>query len=304
MGPIQTSPSPLSILLLDKSEEPFETLLTRAGEILNIQLTDEPSCYAKLFENSAVSNPFVPLDEWALKWLLKRFQEDTSQQDSLCLSPRAWSLIQALIVRIPISVTARLIRMHNFTSILHKTLQYLEHCVAPKKDLPVSTERGESTFKESPANVDSSSGTVDNVSPKIRSKKRKRETRETLIVHPVKSTITGIIALFGSVCDVVKCLVGFTHHLSDGSWSCVVEHMRAALRTSPEDAAAILGHSLTIATFILKHNSCATGTGKTNVCMIMAPMIDFWDLSHATWDEELSEASNVRLKSYPQHCDR
>ena len=286
--------------MLEKSKEPFEKVLAQAGKILNIQVNNDTRNYAGLFGTSSILSPFVPLDEWALKWLLKRLQEDASQHDSPCLSPRAWSLIQALITRMPIRATARLIRICNFTFILQKTLQYSQRDEASAKNLPVSPERGDSVPEDSPAISGSISGTVDNASARTISKKRKRGAKEPLEAPPSKQTILEAIPLLGSVSAVVKRLLDFTRDLPDRSRGYAVEHMKAALRLSAQNAAAILGRSLTIASLILNDSVCTVEAEKTAVCVLMDPIIDLWDLNSITYDGELSTASSVSFGSCPQ----
>ena len=194
-----------------------------------------------------------PREEWALRWLLKKFQSDDILSDrfgislsycdialihpSPCLEPKAWLLLRTLVKRIPLTNTARLLNTFKFTTIVKDTLQWLQQ----KVDLERETLPPDNN--DALAAAESSSATLE-VSPieaPQRSRKRKRDGAPILSSQPSSTASFNIKTLYNAICSTIKEVEALTRDTPDRTRGFAIEYIKATLRSSPEHAAAILG---------------------------------------------------------------
>jgi hypothetical protein len=288
-----------SILSLDKSNESFPTLIARACNILKIDLDQHWKQVSNV--GGQVQRPVAssdPRPEWALRWLLKKLESAEKlksaeiHNDNPRFNWRAWILLQALIMRISISSSARLLKAHGMIGILRETLQGLYN------HLPTTTR---SENKEASELSDSSADTVDNPQSKVTSKKRKRDgmeitepqslpTAQDIDVHRTFVAISVLLAQLQS-------LTIDTENTQDYA----LEHMKSSLRSKPEDAAKILGSSLYLANDLLhgtyrghlrqESNANQLETIACSLCVDSA--IGFWSARSDVTQDSYDSPTNV-----------
>ena len=168
-------------------------------------------------------------------------------QHSPCLYFKAWFLLRELIIRIPLSKTAGILKTYNFITIVRKTLQWYHENV--NRGLSVPGQEGGGSQDTS----DASSGMVYSSSSESRtSRKRKRDSNEVPISSSTPSTTTGAVdTLYMIVCATIA-QVGTLTKDSDHTQGFAVEHIKSALRSSSQDAALILGSSLYLTNHLLQ----------------------------------------------------
>lgn len=181
---------------------------------------------------------------------------------SVCLDYRAWLLLRELVLRIPLTTVARLLSAHNFVATAQSTLQWLaEQChILHESFSSGDGSRGSVTSfvldGRSPLNV---------LHP---SKKRKRDEgmpAATLRVpKDIRYLYTAISSNLIQLQDITK----------DESQGYAVEHLKAALRSPPEDAAAILACAAAIAGFLLRYR-CDHFKMDSNGAWVL-PMVRHW----------------------------
>ncbi|KAL2038147.1 hypothetical protein N7G274_009095 [Stereocaulon virgatum] len=253
-----------SILTLDKSDEPFEVLIAHACNILDIDINDDWNDFSKAggWQALRVNTTCDPRPEWTLKWLLKKFKAAEEELASPCLYSKAWSLLRELTVRLPLSKTASLLKTYDFITIVRNTLQWFYESVNRRLSAPNGEERGS---LHSSAN---SSGTVSSSSSQLgTSRKRKRDGTEISISTPIPIDESGAVdALFMAVCATIAQVWSFTED-SDHDRGFTVEHIKSALRSSPQDAAQILGTSLYLTSHLLRKPNRASERGWSTTYM-------------------------------------
>lgn len=243
-----------------------------------------------------------PRAEWALRWLLKKLQNSDISPGSPHLKPKTWVVISELAVRTPLSSVARLLSAHNFMSVLRKTLLWLQrqvNRVTESPDVGVENEESWDPPEDSSETLESSS------SERRTSKKRKSDGTEVTASEEAVSTATGAFrVLCLAICGTIKQLESLTMD-PEQSQGFAVEHMKSSLRTSPENAAHILGSSFYLTNRIIQtpqrywhqkrlftkelHKSL-TDTGYRS-CIL--PMIDLWN-QRSIIGQPSSISSNVR----------
>lgn len=149
-------------------------------------------------------------------------------------------MLQELTVRTPLTSVARLLSAHRFTNILRDTLRWLQQHVKHVNSSPDVEVRDEELLdlpEDSPDTVESSSST------QRTSKKRKVDGTEVAASGEVVSFSSGAFrVLYLAICGTVRHLQSLTED-PQNIRGFAVEHMKSSLRSSPEDAAHILGSS-------------------------------------------------------------
>ncbi len=244
---------------------------------------------------------FDPRAEWALRWLLKRLRDSDISPGSPHLKPKSWVMLQELAVRTPLTSVARQLNAHQFTSILRNTLQWLQkrvNRVTVSPDLRTGNEDLLDRPEDSSETVESSS------SERGTSKKRKRDGTEVTASEAAGSTAIGtFMVLYPAISGTVRQLESLTMDLEQIQ-GFAVEHMKSSLRSSPEDAAHILGSSFYLMNRIIQapqrqwhQNKTSTKELQTpfadtgyRVCIL--PIIDLWNRRSLT-GQHSSTSSNV-----------
>ncbi|KAL8918065.1 MAG: hypothetical protein Q9208_007587 [Pyrenodesmia sp. 3 TL-2023] len=236
----ESQPALRNILLLDKSTWPLSAQIDEACEILGIKLplpADEPKTYDQSH------NHYGPREEWTLRWLLKKLEGAESGIQSIYVEPKVWLLFQELIRCFPVATLARLLRTHGFTKVLSKTMETLGNTLERQKHGSAPSTNGAAS--ESSSVADLSSATVEATAESPRTS-RKRKHDGTL-VHQHLSIVpheVDVKSVYNGITGVLSQLLALK---TDGSHGYVCEHLKMAMRPTPEEAAQMLGTSMTIA---------------------------------------------------------
>ena len=149
-------------------------------------------------------------------------------------------MLQELAVRTPLTVLSRLLSAHHFTSALRNTLGWLQKHVNRVEVSPDVGIGNEEMFDQ----PDDSSDTVASSSDgRRRSKKRKLDGTEIVASEEVIKPATGAFReLYLAICGALRQLQSLAMD-PEQTKGFAVEHMKSSLRSSPEDAAQIMGSS-------------------------------------------------------------
>ena len=253
-------------------------------------------------------NASDPRTEWALRWLLKKLQQSELSPGSPHLKPKAWILLQELVVRTPITSVARLLSTHNFVNILRGTLEWLQKHV---NRVAISPD-GADGIEELRDWAEDSSDTVENSSGERRtSKKRKLDgTEVTAPEHVVNVATGGFRVLYLAICGTVRQLQSLTIDLEERK-DFAAEHLKSCLRSSPEDVAHILGSSFYLTNRLIqasqkdRHRSrifnsqIQKNLADTGYKSCILPAIDLWN-QRSLMRQHSTISSNVR--SFEKSC--
>ena len=127
------------VTALEKSQSAFASLLPALLKLLRLaadSCNTFPSQKALVKE---VNHGFTPLDEWALKWLLKRMSSGEVGLESPAMDHRAWYLLLRLISRLNIEIFARILSESKLPQVLEATAECLHQLSSEAAD-PRSTE--------------------------------------------------------------------------------------------------------------------------------------------------------------------
>ena len=244
---------------------------------------------------------FDPRAEWALRWLLKKLRDSDISPGSPHLKPKSWAMLQELVIRTPLTSVARQLSAQQVTSILRNTLHWLQERV---NRVIVSLELGTGNEELLDRPEDSSDTVQSSSSERGTSKKRKRDGTEVTASEAAVSTAIGtFMVLYPAISGTVRQLESLTMDL-ERKQGFAVEHMKSSLRSSPEDAAHILGSSFYLMNRILQAPQGQWHQNKIftkelqipfahtcyRVCIL--PVIDLWNRRSLT-GQHSSTSSNV-----------
>ena len=183
------------------------------------------------------------------------------------VDPNAWLLFSELVLHTPLSTTSRLLKAFDFPNILHHTLQWLLHSASPA---------GLGSFEEdtSSAAAIPSSITVE-APPEGQPRKTKKRKQNSDHDQPVALTQNEIRRVHICVCSSLGLLLELSEESQTDLHGYAVEHLRAALRTSNEFAARILGFSLTLAS-TAEHTSDQAPGANEEYNQFILPVIKYW----------------------------
>ncbi|KAL8677834.1 MAG: hypothetical protein Q9186_005779 [Xanthomendoza sp. 1 TL-2023] len=255
-----------NILLLDKSTQPLALKIREACKILGIH---DSALAGSLHEQQRITRT-GPCEEWTLRWLLKKFERSEG-----CLDIELWSLFRELLPRVPLANLARLLRDHGFLDILLTTLEFFEESVigAEKKG---DKDPKCYTSGKSPSATNPTSATLrTSVVPPRPSKKRKLD-KSMIKCDSSLPEKDPDLSSFRLVCSILRQMQALGRNNSHGY---SVEHLRMALRASPEQAAELLGRSLNITKYTLQNFNHASGKLSNELFNdLMDPWVEIWKL--------------------------
>lgn len=225
---------------------------------------------------------------------------------------RAWLLLRELLVLTPPSNIARLLNAHNFTATLQKTFNWLKRQVGHRQSLPIFD-----LHENAEVIADSSSATIE-PSPTNqlkRSRKRKRDGSQTSSSQST-SPENDSERLYVSICSAIKQLNTLIGVSLEGSLDFATEHLKCAFRSSPEQAAEILGSGLEVSSFFIDNNQPTLILGDSahyhksedrsqyvrdiahvhDTCI--SAVASIWDSRSVTSDDSLDQLSVVRFARY------
>ena len=191
---------------------------------------------------------------------------------SVCLECKAWLLVRELLLRTTLTVVAGLLRDHKFVATIRATL----HWLAPKcASLDGSDHPLDQTDSPRTKFDDSSPSTLGASPTEVTQASRKRK-RDAQSVSDVPQNYKDVARLYTSICCNLIQLQDIT---SDKSRGYAVEHIRAALRSTSEETAVILGSSLAIVDYLIRNeeNVSTTNTSSTDASTMDTPMTKYDD---------------------------
>ena len=210
-------------------------------------------------------------------------------------------MLQELAVRTPLTSVARQLSAHQFTSVLRNTLWWLQQRV---NRATVSPEVGVG-YEDLLDPPEDSSDTVESSSSEPEtSKKRKRSGTDVTAAEEAVNTATSAFrVLYLAICGTIRQLDSLTidHEQTQGF---AVEHMKSSLRSSPEDAAHILGSSLYLTNRFIQTpqkywyqkriftRALQKLYGESGYRSCIIPVIDVWNQRSLT-GQHSSTSSNV-----------
>ncbi|KAL8897291.1 MAG: hypothetical protein Q9207_007287 [Kuettlingeria erythrocarpa] len=283
MAPIDpdTTPALRNILSLDKSTGPLAEQIDEACQILGVTLPlpgDEP----KTLDQS--HSHYGPREEWTMRWLLKKLEGAGSGIQNIYLEPKVWLLFQELIRCFPVANLARLLRTHGFVKVLSEAIKALGDVLEKQKQ--DSVPLANSASRKSSGVLNSSSATVE-TTVKSPTTSRKRKHDGTL-VHQLEKIVphdVNVRYIHNEITDLVSELLALK---TEDAYGYACEHLKMAMRPSPDEAAQMLGISMTIANWFI-HNPPEAGNRKHmgSPHWNMACWFDMWD-SRSSREPELT----------------
>lgn len=212
---------------------------------------------------------------------------------------------------------ARLLNAHKFTATLQKTFNWLNGKVGHAPSVSTSY-----LHEDAAVIADSSSATVEPspVDQPKRSRKRKRDGSQTSYLKTINPE-NDSECLYTSVCCVIKQLHTLTGTSPEGSLDFVNEHLKSAFRSSPEQAAEILGSALRVASLFIDNHQITLILGDSahqlesedrsqyigDIARVheacISAVANIWDSRSVTSDDSLDQLSVVRIpRDAPSYC--
>lgn len=148
-------------------------------------------------------------------------------------------------MRTPLTNTARLLSAHKFTALLQKIFKWM------RGQAHRGTGQSNSLLSWDPAASSSDTIEASVTERPINSRKRKRDDPQS---GPLQKTIGDPRFLFASICSTIvklQAIIDGPTRLRDFA----IEHLKSAIRSSPEQAADILGSSMVLASLIFEEES-------------------------------------------------
>ena len=215
--------------------------------------------------------------------------------------------MRELIALIPINNIARLLNDHHFTASLQKTFNWLKGHI---ERLTISDSQADAA-----GIADSSSATIE-PSPIEQPKKSRKRKRDGSHTSPSKiiSPENDIESLYVSICSVIKQLDTLIGSTAEGSLDFASEHLKSTFRSSPDQAAEILGSALRVALYVNHHPTLTLRDSVHylesedqsryvrdiprihDVCI--SAVANIWDSRSVTADDSLDQLSVVGIPRY------
>lgn len=148
-------------------------------------------------------------------------------------------------MRTPLTNAARLLSAHKFTALLQKIFKWMRG----KADC--GTGQSNSLLSWDPAASSSDTIEASANEKQINSRKRKRDDPRS---GPLQKSIGDLGFLFASICSTIvklQAIINGPTRFRDFA----IEHLKSAIRSSPEQAADILGSSMVLASLIFDEQS-------------------------------------------------
>ena len=202
---------------LDKSEEPFSSLLEGILQLLNLppQALDSFPSLEDLDGES--TRGFSPLDVWAAKWLLRRMSTGPTDSKGPAMDHRAWCLLLRLVARLRLKLVAQLFVDFKISTVLRLTFQ----CLGQQAQLWAELR----TTSREPA-------------PQKRTSTEPEENGISL------QDSEGLSKTFRCVAAFLEYIEAVLPRGSDSSATLARGHLRSSLQLSTEHATQTLGNTL------------------------------------------------------------
>ena len=207
------------------------------------------------------------------------------------------------MLRTPLTIVACLLRDHKFVATIRATLHWLaQKCASLHgSDHPLDqTDSPRTKFD------DSSPSTLGAPPTEVTQASRKRK-RDANIVSDVPQNYKDVARLYTSICCN---LIQLQDIASDKSRGYAVEHIRAALKSTAEEAAAILGSSLPILDYLTRNeeSTSTTNTSSTDASTMdtpskkyddawILPIVQYWRSQTSCFERDSSFETCVSVAS-------
>ncbi|KAG9239698.1 Urb2/Npa2 family-domain-containing protein [Amylocarpus encephaloides] len=235
------------LVSLEKSRAAFEDQLLEAAKFVGIAVEslDTLQLEPKSKEGVDEASGYYGREKWLLRWLLKKLQ--ASKDEVPRQRYQSWQLLQYLMLRLPLQVSAQTLVEMKFPAILKQTLEEVGKVA--------------STVHNTMASEDTKS------SKKSLKRKRHSEVAETGAGN--RSQLVLQLESIHQVLDIITSSAGLSSPFStvEQTSNFTAEYMKSVLRTSAEEAATILGLWLS---FPLQD------PGNTWSRSWVAPFIELW----------------------------
>ena len=208
------------------------------------------------------------------------------------MEPRAWLLLRLLIARLPKTVAARTLSTHKYTAILEKLLNWMQEKLQIQS---LSNDRPSLVSQVSNASSSSATVQISSATTGENPRKRKRDIAEGGVLNTPEPTLVDYKKLYICICSVSQQILSRTACSSEGVEGFAAEHMKAAVKCSPDRAAKILGSSLINVRHILESLEPNDRFGANLHASTILSMIALWDLRSATNDDLAGRSSHVRV---------
>jgi hypothetical protein len=240
------------VLALDRSDESVSDQIKEACRLVGVNFDDSYVTHGADPGKSYISQQ-QHLDEWTLRWLLKRMLSEEIQLDSPCLNYLAWLLLDVLTSRLSTRKVAILFDAHNFCTGLQKTLQWLLEYSSREHGVPLTDQSLQSLPEAGHRRESSSSVTLVDTNEPSRKRKRgaatsKQEGKkmETEDISRLQGSIGRVmLRIFQNIKSSESSILGIPGYDQ--------VHMWLALKPSLEQVALLLGSSLSLSKQCFTH---------------------------------------------------
>lgn len=147
-------------------------------------------------------------------------------------------------MRTPLTNTARLLSAYKFTALLQKILKWM------RGQADRGTGQSNSLLSWDPAASSSDTIEASVTERPMNSRKRKRDDPQS---GPLQKSIGDLRFLFASICSTIVKLQAIINGTRLRDFA--IEHLKSAIRSSPEQAADIFGSSMVLASLIFEEES-------------------------------------------------
>ncbi|KAK2629876.1 hypothetical protein QTJ16_000696 [Diplocarpon rosae] len=252
------------LALLEKKAAPFEDQLVEAAKFVEIGLDAVQKSVDHISEGDCGQKSAIyhGKEQWSLRWLLKRLQAPGDNVPRSTAS--SWRLLSYLVRVIPITIAARILVERQFISIIRQTLEEAQK------------------FGKYVTAMESASESSATEQETVKVSKKRRRTGE-LVTKPNGQEAGALPDLLNALYLALNTVVQYTKPLAtpiedERSTEFSAEYMKSVLRTSAEEAAAVLGLWLSLC-----HSALPLAKTPTSIGSWLSPFIEVWNL-HTTGD--------------------
>lgn len=188
-----------------------------------------------------------------------------------------WELFRELVTRLPLANLARLLRDHGFLGILLTTLRSFPEIVDyPNKKRYQESNDGQCYTSVKPSAAANTSSTTVGSPFETSWPSKEREPEETMFSRhaALSESESRFHDIYRLVSSILRQLQGLTREDSHGY---AVEHLKMALKASPEQATELLGTSFSIINYTLQ--SVVNGLGRVHgdfFKRFIGPWVEIW----------------------------
>ena len=210
----------------------------------------------------------------------------------------------------PLTNVARLLSAHKFTASLQKIFKWM------RGQADHGTGQPNSPLSWDPAASSSETLEASTTKRPTKSRKRKRDDPQSGLLQ---NSIEDLGFLFASICSTIEKLQAITRG-PIGPRDFAIEHLKSAMRSSPEQAADILGSSMVLASLIfddkhqptrsLGHSASPEDPDKQSQSIrdaavheaCIACIVEIWNSCTATAEDSSSQSKRVSTLWHDLSC--